>query len=590
KIQTILDTINMGLTRASEGTAKLAENGIEVSAEDKAALEKAQALYQEAKNLFDEEKFSEVPTKLTAIKALNLEEHFSAYKEKAFPKNRLADIQTQMHNGVKALELTIIHSKEYGMDVTPMEEILTKLKSLVEKADAALIANSTEAFLTYADQAGKLRTGEKVDASIRKVADGRADSMIKDGLDKFNSIVPEFQKIISDLEAKKVNVNRAKAILNDLIKSIASAQNDYDKKEFMIAGRNINDAASNVISLKNILTDSGQKLSSDTQNGINAIITDSKDGADLSNINPDSAKKAQSMLSAISSDNAYKVKSGLMNFDPELLNRVIASREKDKKLIDSVMNDVMPLLSADEQAKFMDGKIGLIEESQSADNTIAQVKKIKGMAGDAIKTFEDIKNQIKAYNFDSSVATTLEEKIANFNDQIQSGELKDPTEIKNYISILKDSVKKAIDTSVNEKFKDGVIPAKNIDDTNPSFGNIEYLVKDGALSPDKNGNIDLKAKVDGKKIADMVNKTVDRKNAVSSNDKQIDMKDAIMITISAYFPNIPTNPKDFKDAESYAKKMGLNIQAADLSKPADMGAIAQIISKADQRWGDEKLK
>ncbi len=159
--------------------------------------------------------------------------------------------------------------------------------------------------------------------------------------------------------------------------------------------------------------------------------------------------------------------------------------------------------------------------------------------------------------------------------------------VDNYVKALKDEVAKDVKTSQEEKFKQKLIPAKNVDDNNPLFEEIKYLRDDGAIAADKNGNINTGQIVSGKVLADIVNKTQDENAMKAPAGSKITVKDAAQKIIESYGVKAQANPADAAKFASYLNELGADIKQADLNKPANLGQIAEIVAAADQEWGNK---
>ena len=239
------------------------------------------------------------------------------------------------------------------------------------------------------------------------------------------------------------------------------------------------------------------------------------------------------------------------------------------------MTEVMPLLSPEEQAKFMEGKTGLLAESQGADKTIAVIKKIQGVSTDTFKSLAFIKDQIKSYNFQPATAADLQAKIEDFNNKVRAGDLKDPALIKAYVQTLEANVKTAESQDTAAKYQDGTIPAKNIDNNNPLYSDVKYLADDGALKADAKGNIDLAKKMTKQDLGAMLQKAQDA-GAVDLGKGNLTVKDALVLTAKAY--GVTGSAPDLSGKLEMSGKPNLNA-------PLTQGAAAEMVAAADQRWG-----
>jgi hypothetical protein len=247
----------------------------------------------------------------------------------------------------------------------------------------------------------------------------------------------------------------------------------------------------------------------------------------------------------------------------------------------------MPLVPERDRQAMMEGKINLLEESVSAGKTIKVMQSLKGLNKSTIGDLQNIAKQAKDYNFITKVVGELDEKISDLNDKIQSGEVKDPKMVDNYVKALKQEFTEDMKVSQDEKFKQKMIPAKNIDDNNPLFEEIKYLKDDGAIATDKNGNINVGQVVSGKVLADIVNKTQDKNAMKPLAGSKITVKDAAQKIIESYGVKTQANPANAAQFIGYLNKLGADIKQADLNKPANLGQIAEIVAAADQEWGNK---
>jgi len=573
KLGDILESISEALGRAERGLDKARESGVAVDAESIDLLEQGKSVYRLAKSAYDNEDYAGAAQKLMELKKLGLEEHFANFKEKSLPMERLNSFMEQLRRGVRALELTIEHAKKFGISTTEMEGMLVQLSDIRDKAEAALKNKDREAFLALMDQADSLKVSDRVNEIIRKLAGERAKPMVEQGLARLKAVIADLADLAAALPKGKPGDARADQLLADANKKLAEAQAAYDKGDYMEAGKRLDDVTGVVLSLSNVLRDAGIKMGVDQMAEIKQATDVAVSGEGL--VSSDNGK-LQGLLSKVGREDAFLMKSSLMQLGPELLDEVIGQRAKDQKFIESIMRDVLPLIPERDRAKTLEGKLGLIAESQAAERTIEQLKKVKGMPVDAAKLISQIKDQIKAYNFTPDIAANLEQRLSEFNDKVQGGELKNPQEIMQYAKIMKGEVEKSIARSQQEKFKKGLLPAKNIDDTNPLFTDIKYLKDDGAIKANAKGEIDVKQKLDKKALADMLNNTIDQKVAPAAAGKAT-IGDALKATAQAY---------GLAAAPDMAQRLGLPYKPADLKKPATLGDAAQIVAHADQRWGN----
>jgi hypothetical protein len=586
KMKEVLSKIEDGLVRSDEGLKKSEAHGITDTSKERTLLEKAKAAYDAANEAFDKEDYTTAGAKISEISDMDLQTEFMAFKDRTLTTDRLQSWYDELKNGVKALEITITHAKEDTYDTTELDALLTKLKALSDQAGAALAAKDTNAFLTYMDQAAALQTNETVNTILRKIAEQRAGEMVKPGLEQAVKAIAMIKKMVAGLDAKVVDKTNLNNLLANVDAYYVSAQSNYDKGSYMDAGRVLDDVVSNLINIKDLLTDSGAKMASDANQ---AIIDLSKLGANANgmNVSVDKTNRMTNFLSIIQPGDKMDMQSSLSGFDPALLDKVITRREKDKKFIDSIITDVAPLIPVADREEMLNGKINLLQEADSADKTIATIKKLKGVGADTVKSMSDIKDQIKSYNFPAEIANKLQEKIGNFNDQVQSGDLKSVADIKSYVDVLKTEVTKNMQAAATEKFKDGLIPAKNVDDNNPSFRDIAYLSQDGAVKADKKGEINLSQKLNSKQIGEMINNMMDKKVADTKSTATITNKDVLKKVADSYKVKSGVDFNNPAKAAEFAKKIGVDISATDLKKPATMDKAASIIAKADQRWGSK---
>jgi enamine deaminase RidA (YjgF/YER057c/UK114 family) len=575
KLGPILDGINKEMTAGEQGMAQAEAKGITIDPEAKALFAKGKALYIEAKSLFDDGKTAEAAAKLKELKDLDLQNYFASFKEKMLPKDKQQSILQEGKNGVKALELTIANAKDYGIDTTELTSLLGQLKPLIDQAEAALKANNTDQFLQYMTMAENLQTGDKVDAIIRQSANLRAKSMVGSSLAMLEPGVKDLGTLISALKSKGKNTDQAQKLLDNATAMIVSARGLYDSGKYMEAGTQLDEVTGAMISLSNIFKDSGLQLTDKQKAAVNS--------AQNNGVNPDSMvlannqdKSFTDLMKASSPQDRMDLSNSMLNFDPQLFDQIIASRSKDKTFIDNIMSNVMPLLSDSEKAKFMDGKLGLLDESQRADKTIAIVKQIKGVPADTFKTLASIKDQIKNYNFQPDTAATLDAKISDFNDKILSQEVKDPALIKAYVSTLQTEVNSAVSQDTAAKYKEGEIPAKNVDNNNPLYADVAYLASDGALKADAKGNIDLSKKTTKADLAKIIGNAKDA-GTVNLGTGNLTLKDALTLTAKAYGVTASAN--------DLITKLALNNPKANLNAQATLGQVAEIVAAADQRWG-----
>lgn len=594
QIGKVLDKINTDLIRAGKGLEKAKDRDIAISSELQEAMDKTKALYEQAKGYYDAGDYTKAVEILKQLKDSKLKELSMSYRDKMLPSDRLKSILQEGKNGAKALKISIDKAKEYGVDTADLETLSVELESLLIKAEEALNAKDTDLFLTIMGEAEALKVREKVDAAIRIVAQGRAKEILEQGLAAVKTAIEQLNSAVEAIANKNGATANAKELVGQASSFMTKAQlylgpplKDYDQGDYMSGGRQLDDAAKALIRAANILRDSGAKISKEQLGSTASLVKTLNSAGDLSNIDSKMMDKAQSLLSNLDKSSIMESKQIIRQFNPELLDKVLTFRQKDQKLIDSIINEIMPLLPERDRQAMMEGKINLLEEAVSADKTIKVIQSLKGLNKSTVGDLQNIVRQVKDYNFTAKIAGKLDEKISDFNDKIQSGEVKDVLAVNNYVKALKQEVAKDIKSSQEEKFKQKMIPAKNIDDNNPLFAEIKYLKDDGAIASDKNGNINTGQVISGKVLADIVNKTQDENAMKPLAGNKITVKDAAQKIIESYGVKAPANSANAAEFTGYLNKLGADIKQADLNKPANLGQIAEIVAAADQEWGNK---
>ncbi len=587
QITAILDQVSEGIDRTGSALDTMKKSGTAIPDDMQQLYDRMASLYTDAKSANDSGDTGVAMQKLQELRDMNPEQAFTAFKDKAFPKDRLKSILQQGKDGAKGLHLSIDKAKEFGADTAGLEGLSVQLDDCIAKAESALAAGDSGTFLTYMDQARNLNVREKVDAAIRPVANSRAKEALAKGLAAMNNAHNSIENSLGQLQAKKGNIAGAQELLSTIKGKIDAAQALYDANDSMNGGKTLDDGVMALNRLGNLLKDSGVTLSSEQSDAVKGVFQLAGDASgSAANIPSEQSDRLRGLLTAGGQDHGFDIQSTLGTLSPDLMDKVLAYRSSDKRLIDGIINDVIPLLPEEDRSAILEGKIGLLDESKSADKTIAVMKGIKGMSKDTLATTVSLAQQAKGYTFTSDIATSLQEQFASFNDKIQSGELKDQQGIDGYVQALKDQVAKSIAASNKEKYNDKLIPAKNIDDNNPLFDEMQYLRQDGAVAPDKNGNINLDQKMDKNAFASLLNKTID-KNAVGGGRGAMTIQDAIKAAIGAYKVKPGVDFNNAGQATKFFNGIGADINPANFKKQVTMKDAAEIVTAADQRWGTQ---
>lgn len=587
QIGKVLNKIGADLDRADSGMEKAKARGIAISSELQEAMDKTKEFYAQAKAAYDAGDYTKAAEVLKQMKDSKLKELSLAYRDKLLPAGRLNEILQEGKNGSKALKLSIEKAKEYGIDTAELEKLSAQLDELLVKAEEALNAKDTDLFLTIMGEAEALNVREKVDTAIRTVAEGRAKEILAEGLTAVKAAIEQLTAAVGALDGKAGAVANAKDLISQADSFLAKAQAYYDAGDYKSGGRMLDDAALALIKAGNILRDIGAKISKEQLGATDGLIKILNKVDNLSNADKNLIGKAQSLLSNLNEGNIMESKDTIAQFNPGLLEKVLIYRQKDQKLIDGVINEIMPLIPERDRQVMVEGKINLLEESVSADKTIKVMQSLKGLNKNTVGDLKNIAAQAKSYNFTAKIAGALDEKISGLNDKIQSGEVKDAKLVNNYVKALKDEVVKDINASQAEKFKQKLIPAKNVDDNNPLFEEIKYLKDDGAIAADKNGNINTGQIVSGKALADIINKTQDKNAVKTIAGNKVTVKAAAQKIIESYGIKAQVNTANAAGFTSYLNKLGAEIKQADLNKPANLGQIAEIVAAADREWGNK---
>lgn len=577
-----LSMIKEGLMRAEMGYAKSRDMGVDVTQADEDLLEQAREAYHEARTAFDNGDFASAGEKLQAMKGMNLENKFKAFKSKAMPESRQVEVMARIANGIKALELTIEHAKEYGIETAELEALLEQVKTLATENKEAHSSKDLETFLSTANEIHALDINDKVNAIIRKLANAKTKGLVEEGITTLTKAVDDIKAGLELMAKQKIDITRAAELAGAMSDSIEKAKDLLDDGDNMGAGKMLDKAVQVLIPLGNILKDNGVKLASNQMADLNAAMNADRNTDGL-NIADNQNGKAQGVLNSIRPEDIPSMKSSMMEFSPELMDRVMGSRDKDKQFIDAIMRDVMPLVPEKDRVKTMEGSLGLMEESRAADKTIAQLKQIKLLPKAVIAQMTEVREKTRSYNFPPQLSGQLDAKLADLNDQIQSGQIKSVEDIKKAVAEMKAALAKAMLDANQQKYKQGLIPAKNIDTDNQLFDEVNYLKQDGAVRADKNGMINLNKKMDQAGLAVLINNALDKKEITPAAKKQTVM-DVIKTTFGAY-DVAPVNMAKPNEVVNFMKKLGVDLKPADLNKQATYGQAVDIVAEADQRWG-----
>lgn len=582
ELEAPIKLIKEGIMRAEMGYAKSREMGVEVTSADEALLDQARSAFQDIQAAQAGGDAAALAAKLKEMQNMNLQKKFSAFKAKALPDSRQAEINGQMERGLKALDLTIKHAGDYGIDTSELESLRDKARELSLKAKEARQNKELEDFLAAVNQIEELNINDKVNEIIKRLANEKTKGLVEEGIAKLSQAVDDIMAGITIMEKQKIDTSRVKEMLAEMSAAIDRAKEKLASGDNMAAGKELDNAVFVLIPLGNILKDNGVKLASDQMAQLNAALNFDR-GTEGLVINPALAAKTQGMLNAIRPEDIPAMKGSLMEFNPELMDRVIAARDKDKNFIDNIMRDVMPLIPEKDRQKTLEGQLGLIEEIRAADRTITQLKQMKQLPKNVTAQMNEVKNMIKGYNFPANLSTVLDAKLADFNDQVQSGQIKSVNEIKSAVKSIRDEVGKTINQARQQKYKQGLIPAKNIDSDSPLYDEVQYLKMDNAIKPDGKGLINLNKVVDRSLVSQIINNTIDKQELKPGKNKET-VLEVIKDTFSAY----DVRPVDLAkpgDTVRFMKGIGVDINLNDLKKPAKLGQVADIVAEADQRWG-----
>jgi hypothetical protein len=582
QIKIILDKIEGELSRGSLGMDKVKDSGVESLAEMQALFEQSKADYATAKNYYDSGDYKKAYEKLKEMKAKNYEETFLTFKVKVASSDQLRGYLDEAKNGVKALDITITNAQEFGMDVTELQKLRVELSDLVAKAEEAYNKKSMDEFLTYMSLADQLHVRDKVNEIIKTVADKRAKEILGDGLTALNNTITQLDPLLDGVNDPRFK--NALTLYSDVKGIVAEAQAIYDQGDYMNGGRVLDGATAKIIRIGNILKDNKFKLSPEITAIVNDLIKKFNSSSDLNNASADTINKSQAMLNTASSDNMMENKMSISELNPALFDKVIAFRQKDKNMIDSTINNVLPYLSDENRQAMLEGKINLLQEAQSSNRTIDLMKKMKGVSQSVVKDLQGSVDKIKNYNFTADISAKLDEKLTTLNDNIQSGQIKDVKEINAYVKVIKEETDKSLAAASTEKMKTGLIPARNIDDNNAMFDEVKYLQTDGALKADKKGNINLDQRATSAQLKDMIAKTTDTAVNVKMPTNMTVAETAKTI-FAAYNVTPDVNLKNSKSAATFLTGIGADMKSTDINRKATVKDVADILSAADQRWG-----
>ncbi len=585
-INRMLTNIKDGLDRTATGFQKSEAAGIAVDPEDRAAYETALTQYNNMQSSFTNQDYTKVGQVLHDMQGLKLGDRFGNFRGHTPPPERMMNLNMMAEMGLMHMSRGIEQASKMGVDTssltakkTQLESIITNIKTAKEAGDQVLM---TQLF----DELKELKkeSREEMEKIFKESGKKHFQEQMSHGLKGAQEMINNLKKLIADLDAKKVNTEKLKEFLAEMEALYAKTMAAFESNDMTKVEENMRQGMAMGMKFREYMRDFVQVKPSFDFEG------DFKDEDEIigleSKLNTNQVQEFDKIMQGIPDQDTFKAKKLFTSLDGQTLELILQEKKRHQE---AMMNILATSVKMPEKIReeFVKDKLDMLSEVNQFDTTKKKIAAVPGVSAESLKQVDELKKSLSNFNFPPDASDQMLKKVENFNDKLLT--VNDPLEAEAYIKTFRQETDKIIRAAVEEKFKKGMIPFKNIDDKNPLFDEAMRLKNDGALTADKQGNIDLNKQLNRNDFSAMMDNTMDKKLNLKKGRRVIREADAIRSVLDAYKIKTDFNRNDLKKLSSFANKIGLtDATAKDLRTPLTQEEAIELIGHADAKWGNEK--
>ncbi len=225
---------------------------------------------------------------------------------------------------------------------------------------------------------------------------------------------------------------------------------------------------------------------------------------------------------------------------------------------------------------------------------------ITGISRAARESVDNLRKQLEKFVFPPGTGELILEELRTLNDTIVNGTIKNPRTLNGYIQGKFATINVFIPQAVQEKFKQGYVPATNVPETSPIFAEALALRETGALNVvlNKKGEIPLLSKpMAGRTFVPFFETAVDDTDAIAGKTEQQLMKSktvtgqqVLLFIVGAHdlelTNRIRQNRAQF--AAFMTSELGVKVTAAQLAKPVTTSQVIAWVGAAEEKFGGEE--
>ena len=418
-------------------------------------------------------------------------------------------------------------------------------------------------------------------------------------------MIGKLKKLIADLQIKNVNVDKLKEFLAEMESLYAQTVAAFEAKDMSKVEESMRQGMAMGIKFREYVRDFMKNKIVSEKDKFKNIFEDDDDDDEDDNDNDDDdfddddniigleaklgntqVKEFSKIMKDISDEDNLNAKKLFTALDSQTLDLILQEKKRHQEAIKNIIA-VSVKMPEKIREEFLKDKLDMLEEVNQIDIVKQKITKVKGMTQDALKKVDELKKTLIDFNFPPEVHDKILVKVENFNDKLLS--VQDPLEAEIYINTFRQEIQRLTREAMDEKFKKGMIPFKNIDEKNSLFDEAIQLKNDGAIRGDKQGNIDLRKKLSRNDFSNILTNAVDRKINFTKGKQIIKEVDALRAVLNAYNIKPDFNTSDRNKLASFVDQVDLmDTNVSELNTVLTQEEAIELIGRAEEKWGNER--
>ncbi|MBI4262323.1 carboxypeptidase regulatory-like domain-containing protein [Candidatus Uhrbacteria bacterium] len=510
-------------------------------------------------------------------------------------KKVLTDRQQMLANQIKDLQ-------KKGSATHELAALQEQLKQLLQEAQRALRSKNAEELNVLFPQLHAFDEimRQTVERLFRAAGTGEFIGRVKAYLAEAPKYIAEMQKAIDTRAARGEDVTSFESKIAEVERLREEGQALFDAGRIERTGdeRGAGDYAFAML-------DRGQQLYCDLGlGGGNCAVTLTGPVKTPAYIRTTLGKTADAQYKnfvkgvAVDSSGQFALEQVLPNLSPEQMRAMFAAYKASPDALRSVVGN-LENYSADVRSQMLETNVNVHTEVQGLRETRDALDEVAGISLAARQTIDVMRKQLEKFVFPEGVGELVHAQLDVFNSTITDGAIKSPKTLEAYVRTFNTTINTYLQQARQEKFEDGLIPAKNIDEQHPIFSAALALREQGALNVflNKKGEVPLGQKVTGKIFVRFFETAVDDTDAVAGatekrllKAKTVTGQDVALLIVGAHdlelTSRIRQNRAQF--AAFMTRELGVRVTPAQLQQPVTTSQAIAWVGAAEEKFGAEE--